>query len=131
MTALSGVGLGGNDPLNDVVKGLNGVAKVFQRLDLLVPLTATLKLLASVLVHIPRAATLLARLQSFPLLVGAIKDRVFPAPLPAPTTKKGLPVVEIDGADVEGANEKARVVQAMVDVLEVVVWEAGDGQVDL
>ena len=87
--------------------------------------------MSSILVHIPRAARLLLHLPSFPTLVAAIKDRVFPAPLPPAATKKGVPVVDVDEAAVEGRDDKAKVVQALVDVLEVVVWEAGDAEVDL
>jgi hypothetical protein len=103
-------------------------------------LAITLKLLLSLVVHIPRAARLLLHLQSFPLLLASIKDRLFPDP-PSPNARKALgsgssskaaAVVVIDVTEAgELKQEKEKVVKAMVNLLEVLVWEAGEGEKDV
>lgn len=82
---------------------------------------------------------MLLHLQTFPLLLASIKDRLFPDPLP-PNARKALgggsssraATVVIDVTEAgELKQEKEKAVKAMVDLLEVLVWEAGEGEKDV
>ncbi|KAL7418082.1 hypothetical protein BDY24DRAFT_411187 [Mrakia frigida] len=137
MAGLSGSGAGvGVDLVYEVVRGLNGVAKVFERLKMLPCLTTTLKLLLTLTVHIPRAARSLLHLQSFPSLLASIADHLFPdPPLPVVSSKHsrskaGVVVIDVTEAG-ELRDEKEKCVNAMVDLVEVVVWEAREEEKDL
>jgi hypothetical protein len=149
----------GGDLVVEVLKGLQAMAKLFERLSLVrlasslvfrrpcrqpgltptslqLPLLAdTLLLIRSLVLHLPRAGHVLLRLPSFISLITAIKERHLPVAVASPKGRKGATTTAASGDDVEdtaaddGRDLKLRVTRAMLSVVEVVVWQA-EGQAD-
>ncbi|CED85207.1 hypothetical protein [Phaffia rhodozyma] len=148
LNALGGASFSGlgADPLNEVIRGLNAAAKVFERLNMVSTLTVTLKLIHCILLHIPRASRILLHLPSFLSLITSIKNTYLPFPVKPPSFpssrppllphSQALPNTALVASppsltstkqEHEKYAERTAVVMRLLYVIESCAWEADSG----